>query len=323
MENNSKIESKILIYETDDDYKDVLKSFCQDYNLKGGFVATPELLMPTIKSSLNVGGIIICGLNHEVLGFVCEINVFFPSIPIFIRSVEIEVTNQFLQMAVNPDVIKSYQSDDFDTLKTLMSDFVFNKVFPEGWIQDFQAMACEAMIEKFRDTHVTSTNVFMSSDRRIYGERIELMSIRSDWCEGVVMLQSVSSDIIRVINDGKTTFTAHNGRAAWYAEDLMRELMNSIWGAFKSKYIPSDYVGREGGIDVPLTINHKEGYISFGAADPLVGFSFDLERYDPESGEILYKFNIYLKFSFHLHWDSEKFIENEEELVDSGELEFF
>jgi hypothetical protein len=127
-----------------------------------------------------------------------------------------------------------------------------------------------------------------------------------------------------MIRAGRTTFPTDQGDITHYAEDLLRELLNFIWGGFKAKFVPSEFTGRPTNIEVPMSINHQEKYISFGVADPLLCFKFSIEDAD-DSLAPFKPMELFLKFSFHLYWDPDHFHQNPEieELAEAGELEFF
>jgi hypothetical protein len=127
-----------------------------------------------------------------------------------------------------------------------------------------------------------------------------------------------------MVRAGRTSFSADADGVARFSEDLLRELLNFIWGGFKAKFVSPEFSGRPTNIEVPMSINHDEKYISFGVADPLLCFKFIVENDDPSLPEMK-PFELYLKFSFHLHWDPDHFHENPEveEMAQAGELEFF
>ena len=55
----------------------------------------------------------------------------------------------------------------------------------------------------------------------------------------------------------------------------MAEITNLIWGAFKNRYIgDGDRLARSA--QVPLIVNHKHKYISFGTSNPQLCFRFTL-----------------------------------------------
>jgi len=74
-------------------------------------------------------------------------------------------------------------------------------------------------------------------------------------------------------------------------------------------------------VQVPLIVNHKHKYISFGSENPQLCFRFNLA--DPVTGGAT---TLYARFVFNLSWSPDDFREIPQAvagLVDSGELELF
>ena len=74
-------------------------------------------------------------------------------------------------------------------------------------------------------------------------------------------------------------------------------------------------------IQVPLVINHKHKYISFGTENPQLCFFYTLT--DGVSGDSI---RLYQRFIFNLNWSPEDFkviVHDSAGLVEAGELELF
>ena len=74
-------------------------------------------------------------------------------------------------------------------------------------------------------------------------------------------------------------------------------------------------------MQVPLVVNHKHKYISFGTENPQLCFLYTLT--DETNGRAV---KVYQRFIFNLSWSPEDFKEvthDVDEFVDSGELELF
>ena len=103
--------------------------------------------------------------------------------------------------------------------------------------------------------------------------------------------------------------------------DLLGEITNLIWGAFKNRYIGDAARAAAKQVQVPVIVNHKHRYISFGSENPQLCFRFTLT--DPTSDVAT---TLYARFVFNLSWSPEDFKEIPQEaagLVESGELELF
>ena len=95
-----------------------------------------------------------------------------------------------------------------------------------------------------------------------------------------------------------------------------------IWGAIKNRYLSSvredTYLSQ-----VPIIVNNLHRYISFGSENPQLCFKYIISDSDDATVRPLV---IQQKFIFNLNWSPEDFSENvpsADELVSSGELEFF
>ena len=90
---------------------------------------------------------------------------------------------------------------------------------------------------------------------------------------------------------------------------------------FKNRFIADNDPGSRSTAQVPIVINHKHKYISFGSENPQLCFRYTL--LDEKNGHVI---SIYQRFVFNLNWSPEDFKEIQtsvDDLVDSGELELF
>jgi hypothetical protein len=105
------------------------------------------------------------------------------------------------------------------------------------------------------------------------------------------------------------------------ANDLLGEVTNLIWGAFKNRYIGDGKASAGRQVQVPLLVNHKHKYISFGTENPQLCFRYTLTG--EGTGRSL---TLYQRFAFNLEWSPDDFMEISQdvaELVESGEIELF
>jgi hypothetical protein len=74
-------------------------------------------------------------------------------------------------------------------------------------------------------------------------------------------------------------------------------------------------------VQVPLLVNHKHKYISFGSENPQLCFRYTLT--DESTTRSL---TLYQRFAFNLEWSPDDFAEISQDvagLVESGEMELF
>lgn len=323
MRNQITLASKILAYENDEGLRNSLRNFCKDFNLNGVFISSSIRLLHTLEQRINIGAVLLCDEGIPTRDLINEINSKHPEIPVFVRCDDVSVYEGF-KPNNEVSVVRFYKTGGLNALGELISDHLFYRVYPEGLVERMQEIASNGIMSRFYGVKVLKERSFLASDKRIYGERFELISVRSNWCEGVMMIQSYGSEVDNMVRAGRTSFVPGEDDVTRFSEDLLRELLNFIWGGFKAKFVPPEFTGRPTNIEVPMSINHEEKYISFGVADPLLCFKFIIENDDSSLPEMK-PFELYLKFSFHLYWDPDHFHENPEveEMTEAGELEFF
>ena len=133
-----------------------------------------------------------------------------------------------------------------------------------------------------------------------------------------MMLQTEEDLFLDLLGRNVTGASAAGFRSV---NDLLCEITNLIWGSFKNRYIGERATSAMGQAQVPLVINHKHKYISFGSGNPQLCFRFTLK--DEISGRSSV---LYARFIFNLSWSPEDFMEvsrDATDLIDSGELEMF
>ena len=102
--------------------------------------------------------------------------------------------------------------------------------------------------------------------------------------------------------------------------DLLGELTNMIWGAFKNRFL-GEVDPTRAQVQVPLLVNHRQKYISFGSDNPQLCFVYELT--DEQSGRSV---KLHQRFVFSLSWSPEEFSEIAEQpgaSVGAGELDLF
>jgi hypothetical protein len=131
-----------------------------------------------------------------------------------------------------------------------------------------------------------------------------------------MMLQAEEEPLLRLAGQAAEKAVARGFRAL---NDLVGETTNLVWGAFKNRFLATP--GAPSGTRVPMIVNHKHKYISFGTQNPQLCFRINLTNTTTWSAATLYA-----RFIFNLTWAPEQFEELPQKLaglVDSGELELF
>jgi len=155
-------------------------------------------------------------------------------------------------------------------------------------------------------------------DRVIFGELFSLMPLESAWCRGYMMLQTEEDPLVELLTRTGPPGAQDSFR---HVNDLLGETTNLIWGAFKNRFIGDGKLSAAHQVQVPLVVNHRHKYISFGTENPQLCFRYTLT--DEASRR---SWAIYERFVFNLEWSPDQFQEMPRDvagLVESGEMELF
>lgn len=202
-------------------------------------------------------------------------------------------------------------------LSRVIDEFIFCLAYPNALVRGISEITESVLASQFKHLTPRWHTPYIVRDRIIFGEVFSLIPLESNWCRGYMMLQTEEQPILDQLDtyapgDGGATFRAVNS--------LLGEITNLIWGSFKNRYVgEAASLGTQ--IQVPLIVNHKHKYISFGTENPQLCFLYTLN--DESTG---HTFKLYQRFVFNLNWAPEDFreiVQDTNELVASGELELF
>jgi CheY-specific phosphatase CheX len=190
-------------------------------------------------------------------------------------------------------------------------------------IRGIQQLSEEAFGNVIKGVRVQTDAPYLVKDQIIFGELISLIPLESSWCRGTMMLQTTQQEVMDMIIAGKTHLTTDISDFR-QVNEVLSEITNLIWGKIKSEFFATEDYNENvtTRIQVPTLVNHQEKYISFGSKDPQLCFRYTITDDVDDSLSIV----VYQKMVFNLSWCPEEFKESDkatDELVDSGELEFF
>jgi hypothetical protein len=212
----------------------------------------------------------------------------------------------------------AYTADDMSVLRPVLDEYIFSLVYPNALVRGISEISESVLASQFREMTVHWGTPYIVRDRVIFGEVFSLIPLESTWCRGYMMLQTEEQPILDVLGG-----RGGNNEDAGFrtVNNLLGEITNLIWGGFKNRYVGD--VGRSVGsqIQVPLIVNHKHRYISFGTENPQLCFLYTLN--DEATGRTIH---LHQRFIFNLNWSPEDFMEVAHDpagLVESGELELF
>ncbi len=312
--------SKVLVLDDSPAHSQAIKTFCDENNLIA-LKVRKNRLMSVLQSNIDLGAILYSenygGTSKENTEIALKIHAYRPELPIIIRR-ESEATLDDLPEIVRPAFCAAYVAADMSTLRRVIDEYIFSLVYPNALVRGISEITESVLAKQFKSLTISWNTPYIVRDRVIFGEVFSLIPLESNWCRGYMMLQTEEEPILDVLGCYSPTDADTNFRAV---NSLLGEITNLIWGAFKNRYIGDATVSSGNQIQVPLVVNHKHKYISFGTENPQLCFLYTLV--DENAGRTV---KIYQRFIFNLNWSPEDFkeiVHDVEELVESGELEMF
>ncbi len=312
--------SKVLVLDNSTEHADAIKYFCDENHLVGLKVHKSNL-ESVLRSNIDLGAILYSENYGDSPEENAEIALMIHSVrselPIIIRR-EQSATIDDLPENLRKVFCAAYVASDIGALRSVIDEFIFCLVYPNDLVRGISEITCGILSSQFKlDAHTSHETPYIVRDRIIFGEVFSLIPLESSWCRGYMMLQTEEQPILDFLASYRQTKEKLDFRTA---NSFLGEITNLIWGSFKNRYI-GDTTSEASRIQVPLIVNHKHKYISFGTDNPQLCFLYTLT--DETSGRSV---KLYQRFIFNLNWSPEDFKEvthDVEALVDSGELELF
>jgi hypothetical protein len=322
MEDAAKLVSKVLVLDDIPECGERINAFCDAHNLVA-VKAQSRKVMAVLKSNVDLGAVFLSETygngSNSGLALAQKIHAVRPELPIFLR-LEPGKPPQTLATSDSGAYIAPYAIDQLDMLASAISSSIFSQAYPNSLVRGITELTMTALDSQFIDTDIISGAPYVVRDRIIYGELFTLIPLESNWCRGYMMLQTEENGLIAMVHAGKTPLETNEANFR-DINNVLGEITNLVWGAFKNRFIAQETSGA-GLTQVPIIVNHLHRYISFGSDDPQLCFKYTLQ----DRSGVLPPLVIYQRFAFNLKWSPEKFKENEalvEDLLKSGELELF
>lgn len=311
--------SKVLVLDESTAHWEAIRHFCSEHGLVG-LKARKNRLMSVLRSNIDLGAILYAedyGVSREESAEIAlQIHTLRPELPVILRR-ESASSLDGVHDTLRRVCCAAYTVDDLSALSRAIDDYIFSLDYPNALVRGISEITESILASQFRHLSLRWHTPCIVRDRILFGEVFSLIPLESDWCRGYMMLQTEEQPILDMLDaheprDGGATFRAVNS--------LLGEVTNLIWGAFKNRYI-GDAGGSGSRIQVPLIVNHRHKYISFGTENPHLCFLYTLS--DEGTGTT---FRLYQRFVFNLNWAPEDFreiVHDTKALVESGELELF
>jgi hypothetical protein len=311
--------SKVLVLDDCPAHAEAIKRFCDENNLIGLKVRTHRL-PAVLRSNIDLGAILLAeGYGGSPAGsaaIATRIDALRPELPIILRR-DGRATLDDLPTALREVVCAAYVASDMAPLRRAIDAYLFALDYPNALVRGITEITEFRLANLFRDLTVTWDTPCLVRDQIIFGEVFSLIALESNWCRGYMMVQTAEQPLLEMLGrqqrgDGAVDFRDLNS--------VLGELTNLIWGAFKDRYL-GDAKAARSQVQVPLLINHKQRYISFGTTNPQLCFKYHVT--DEASGRSIV---FDQRFIFNLSWSPEDFREGTgdvDALVEAGELDLF
>ena len=318
--NENKPVSKVLVLEDCPAHVEAIRNFCDENNLIGVKVAKSRLAS-ALRTNFDLGAIFLAesygGSTEESAGIARKIHGARPELPIIMRR-QTHTMPDDLPPGLDAVVCGTYAASDMASLREVIDEYIFNREYPNALARGISELTSWVLGSVFSDMDVAVDAPCIVRDRIIFGEVFSLIPLESTWCRGYMMMQAEEQPVLDLLDRRETS----QGTAGFRdLNSLLGELTNIIWGGFKNRYVGDADALSRSQVQVPLLINHKQKYISFGSESPHLCFTYRLK--DEQSGRTV---KLHQRFAFSLSWSPEDFQEFEQDAsatVGAGELELF
>ncbi|MET0334728.1 MAG: chemotaxis protein CheX [Rhizobacter sp.] len=323
---HSSLVSKVLVLDSDAAQHSIIKTFCDANDLVAVKVAAGNA-MSVLRSNVDLGAVLLwehCRGTNGGINIAREINQIRPDLPIFLRRDE-KASLDDLPQADRRLFRVAYTTRDLEVLREAVASSLFNRVYPSALVRGITEVSKNAIEVQFKDVLVEHEAPCLVKDRIIFGELFSMIPLESNWCRGYMMLQTEEQELMDFVRCDAFGTAGGDGAGSSFREinSLLGEATNMVWGAFKNRFFSEDLEENRSHSQVPIIVNHRHRYISFGSDDPLLCVKYRLhDRRDPEVNPI----TVYQWFAFSLSWSPDKFKENVpsvDSMFASGELELF
>jgi hypothetical protein len=329
--NTNKPVSKVLLLESDTARAEALAQFCAARDLMGVPVRR-DALAAALQTHYDLGGVLLGddfgGSPEAAAAVAVALEIERPELPVLLRRDAGAAAD--LPEALRRVPRASWFESDPQTLRAALDEHVFSNEYPDPLVDGITDMTFGRLRGLFPDLEVNWDTPSIVRDRIIFGEVLTLIPIETAWCRGWLLMQTEEMPLIELLppRAGRTRFDeASDFRDV---NGVLGELTNLVWGAFRNRYLGNPRATDAAGwgraqVQVPLLINHRRHYMSFGSDNPQLCIKYRLTC--PKTGR---EVTIDQRFVFSLGWSREGFDETAAQAAAaageeqaSGELELF
>ncbi|WP_322005077.1 chemotaxis protein CheX [Paraburkholderia tropica] len=299
-----------------------------------------DALAAALHTHYDLGGVLLGedfgGSPDAAAAVAVALEVARPELPIVLR----RTTDGELPEALRRVPRASWNEREPQSLQAALDAHVFSQDYPDPLVDGIADMTLGRLRGLFPDREVNWDTPSIVRDRIIFGEVLTLIPIETAWCRGWLLMQTEETPLIDMLPPREGRGAREEASDFRDLNGVLGELTNLVWGAFRNRYLGNarnagagdkavdkagdgDWVRAQ--VQVPLLINHRRRYLSFGSDNPQLCIKYRLMC--PKTGR---EAVIDQRFVFSLGWSREGFDETAAlaaaaagpEPV-SGELELF
>ncbi len=312
--------SKVLVLDDSETHSDAIRQFCDEHHLVG-LKAPRNRLLKVLRSNIDLGAVLLAadygGSAEEAAAVASQIDALRPELPIIVRRAD-GAAEDALPEAIRRVSCASFALPDLEPLRRAVDEYLFTLAYPNALVRGIEEITESRLGTIFRGMTIECETPCIVRDQIIYGEVFSLIALESAWCRGYMMMQADEQPMLDFVS------AMHPDERAADFRDLngvLGELTNLVWGAFKDRFLGNGALPSASNVQVPLLINHKHKYISFGSKNPQLCFKYRVT--EEASGRTV---TIHQRFVFSLQWSPESFDDHAQavgEMVEAGELDWF
>jgi len=316
--------SKVIVYDCSPTHEARIKIFCESHHL---IAVKPQGkgILDVLKSYVDLGAIFLSeDLEGCVGGGIAlgqEIHRIRPELPIILRS-NLDSKKLMEERSHHKFLCAVYNIDEIETLMQTIDEHIFCTQYPNSLVRGIEEITRTTLHHFFDAVDIEVATPYVVKDRIIFGELFSLIPVESSWCKGYMMLQIEEANIREMVKLEKIVGSDNDLENFRVINDVLSEITNMTWGGIRNRFVAEENSNSEVATQIPIIVNHKNKYITFGTNTPQLCFKYTLTN----ASNQLKSFTLYHKFVFNLYWKPDRFSENEpsvSDLVSAGELEFF
>ncbi|HTH60781.1 MAG TPA: chemotaxis protein CheX [Paraburkholderia sp.] len=307
--------SKMLVLGARDEQLPLLARVCDEHNVIG-VVVRHEDLPSALAEHTDLGAVLLAGdydgspAANDAIG--AKLHALRPELPVILQLTDRR------QHAALPRVLATCVTDTPESLGSALDEHVFGVTLPDALVAGIVEITTARLRSLFPTLEIDVAPPSVVRDRIIFGDAFSLIPLEGAWCRGYMLMQAEEEPVIAALD----SMTEGDGRTADFRElnSVLGELTNLVWGAFKNRFLNGPAVPAQPLVQVPLLINHRHRYISFGSDNPQLCFRYRLAGPGVERDVVIDQ-----RFVFSLNWSPEDFDDSGEpgDSTVCGEIDFF